>query len=83
MDRMGFWYLFMFFIVVYLNVVFCGKSSLLSIDNVENHLNEITNTNDGGDSLFDTGKVLKRDKRYLLWTGGGISKVKWNFLVMS
>lgn len=25
---------------------------------------------------LDGGNVLKRDKRYLLWTGGGISKVK-------
>lgn len=24
---------------------------------------------------FDSTKILKRDKRYLLWTGGGISKV--------
>ncbi|XP_031636409.1 uncharacterized protein LOC116349213 isoform X2 [Contarinia nasturtii] len=77
MNRTMFWSLFSLFIVFYLKVVFCGKSSLLSIDNMENDLNAAINRNDGVDSLLDTGKVLKRDKRYLLWIGGGISKAQY------
>ncbi|XP_031636408.1 uncharacterized protein LOC116349213 isoform X1 [Contarinia nasturtii] len=80
MNRTMFWSLFSLFIVFYLKVVFCGKSSLLSIDNMENDLNAAINRNDGVDSLLDTGKVLKRDKRYLLWIGGGISKIVLGFL---
>lgn len=38
----------------------------------ENHSN-----NDTADHIMlDDGKILKRDKRFLLFTGGGISKVR-------
>lgn len=74
MNKAEFWSFFAFFLFV-LNVVFCGKSALFSLNDAENHIHENFNANDNRDSLFDTGKILKRDKRYLLWTGGGISKV--------
>lgn len=78
MEMLGYWCLFTFlFSMFVLNVVFCGNR-FLSIDDTGNHhFNEFKHSNDGGfdDFLLDTGKILKRDKRYLLWTGGGISKV--------
>lgn len=46
-----------------------GNSVLLPMDN--------DNRNQTSDDrlVFNSDKILKRDKRYLLWTGGGISKV--------
>jgi len=73
------WLFFVLFLFFGLNVVFGGKSALFSMNEVNNNFNdEFKNFNSidshDGDSLLDPGKILKRDKRYLLWTGGGVSK---------
>lgn len=53
------------------NSVRCGNSAFFPNDNEQNHRNSTTHNQ----MAFDSTKILKRDKRYLLWTGGGISKV--------
>lgn len=60
-------------------MAFCGRNALFSLNDDEDHVHNDFNTNDNRDSLFDAGKILKRDKRFLLWTGGGISKVNKEF----
>lgn len=75
MNQREFWAFFAISAGFVLNVAFCGKSSLFSIDGTEKYLKKNINTNDGFDSVLGTGKILKRDKRYLLFSGGGISKV--------
>lgn len=76
MNQPIFWCLFTILSLFTWNVVFCGKSVLFSLNEKENRVNEYMNANDDNDFLLDTGKILKRDKRYLLWINGGISKVK-------
>lgn len=71
MNQTAYWCLFVLF--MFYNIVFGGRR-IFSYDN-ENQLNQFEKTNDDDEFLMDTGKVLKRDKRYLLWTNGGISKV--------
>lgn len=44
-------------------------------DETENQRNSIKDEYTGDSFAFDAERVLKRDKRYLLFTGGGISKV--------
>lgn len=63
-----------FYILIQLNAIWCGRSALL-LSNDDERLKRNEVSNDDGDFFIDTSKVLKRDKRYLLWTGGGISKV--------
>lgn len=75
MNQSVFWCLFTILALFTWNVVFCGKSALLSLNEKENLVKEDINANGDNDFLLDTGKILKRDKRYLLWTNGGISKV--------
>lgn len=67
--------LFLFCLFFALNVVFCGKSALFSLNQANNRINEGFGVDDDHDSLLDVDKILKRNKRYLLFTGGGISKV--------
>lgn len=63
------------------NSVRCGNSAFFPNDDDQNHRNSTTDSQ----MTFDSTKILKRDKRYLLFTGGGISKVcayerdKWNW----
>lgn len=75
MNQSIFWCLFTILSLFTWNVVFCGKSVLFPLNEKENHVNEYMNANNDNDFLLDTGKILKRDKRYLLWINGGISKV--------
>lgn len=75
MNRPEIWYFFTILSLFSLNVAFCGKSTIVSLNEMGSNLNENINSNDENDFLLDTGKILKRDKRYLLWTNGGISKV--------
>lgn len=56
------------------NSVRCGNSAFFPSDNDQIHRNLTTDNQ----MVFDSTKILKRDKRYLLWTGGGISKVCMN-----
>lgn len=56
------------------NSVRCGNSALFPNDDDQRHRNSTTDNQ----MTFDSTKILKRDKRYLLWTGGGISKVCTN-----
>lgn len=71
MNQTAFWCVFVLFL--FYNAAFGGRS-IVSHDDV-NQLNQFEKTNGDGEFLLDTGKILKRDKRYLLWTNGGISKV--------
>lgn len=72
MNRMEF--LCLFVLYLFYNAVFCGRSALFH--ETENQAPDFGSANDGSsDFLLDTGKILKRDKRYLLFTNGGISKV--------
>lgn len=77
MERTHYGCLFLFCLFFALNVVFCGKSALFSLNEANNRLNDESSVqlHSDHDSLFDAGKILNRNKRYLLWTGGGISKV--------
>lgn len=72
MNKTVFWSVIILFLMY--NAAFCGKSifqhgNKLELNPMDNHINEES------DFLLDTGKILKRDKRYLMWTNGGISKV--------
>lgn len=65
--------------IIGLNEIIGGKSALYSPDHAKN--NGANSKNGTGDDYItmDAGKILKRDKRYLLFTGGGISKVFKSF----
>lgn len=65
--------LWCFFVLSLYNAVFCGNTILMYGNG--NELQHFENVNDKTEFLLDTEKVLKRNKRYLLWTNGGISKV--------
>lgn len=55
--------------------VLCGKASLMFINEIENHLSEISNVNsEKGFTLYPDG-ILNRKKRYLMWSGGGTIQV--------
>lgn len=71
MNQTAFWCLLVLFL--FYNAAFGGRK-IVSYDN-DNQLNQFEKVNDDSELLLDAGKVLKRDKRYLLWTNGGISKV--------
>lgn len=71
MNQTQYWYIFVEFSVF--NAVFCAKSILIP-DN-ENKIEYIRNAKDDDVFQLDSEHVLKRDKRYLLFTNGGISKV--------
>lgn len=76
MNRLEFWCSFTILALFALNVVFCGKSTLLTLDEADRHPKKDTFADHDNDFLLDTGKILKRNKRYLLFTNGGISKVR-------
>lgn len=67
-------FLFTLFLIklIGLNGVNGGKSAMLTLTSV----NQIKNVTNGDSIVIDTGKILKRDKRFLLFSGGGISKVR-------
>lgn len=83
MNKVEILSLFGFLLMFTLNVVFCGRNALFSLsdDNDNDHIHDDFNVYDNKDSLFDAGKILKRDKRFLLWTGGGISKVNEKLII--
>lgn len=56
------------------NSVRCGNSAFFPNDDDQSHRNSTADNQ----MAFDSTKILKRDKRYLLFTGGGISKVCMN-----
>lgn len=56
-------------------IVQCGKASLMYIDEIENDLNEINNMNSEKGSTLNPDGILNREKRYLMWTGGGATQV--------
>lgn len=75
MERIKLPYLLTIIATLYcLNVVLCGRNSLMFINHTEDHSADNPDASDNSFS-FETEKILKRDKRYLLFTGGGISKV--------
>lgn len=54
---------------------YCGNTLLTPSTEVKRKSNNTLNTH----MTYDSDKILKRDKRYLLFTGGGISKVRIGF----
>lgn len=54
---------------------FCGRN-ILSHEFDANQPNKLdSQKSDDNKFLVDAGKLLQRNKRYLLWTNGGIAKV--------
>lgn len=72
LDWMKSWYGFTSIVTIYfLNAVLCGRSTLMFSNQTENHLSKTKNANNDNSFAFNTEPFLKRDKRYLMWTGGG------------
>lgn len=62
-------------IIVLHESVLCGQNILSNVFD-ENQPNEFDyQKSDDTEFLLNTDKLLQRNKRYLLWTNGGISKV--------
>lgn len=79
MKTIQFRCVFTYLVILYCSIaVFCGSSTLLFLNETENHPSETRDSSHANRFVFETDTILKREKRYLLWTGGGNAQVNWN-----